>query len=212
MSINYDELFKKDSSKYHIGQLLYAPEGGIRKVSVKEIKSFPAIRNVVYMCTDCMTGESCAYNENELYPLGEREKCLEAWISMEYQIFHYKGKDLDIEKQENFSIMFPKSINGRHIYKINVSVANDSLLFKDDGNYCTLEEVEDPVDSFENALQKYKNFAEKHNGMVMELPKRKDFPDMFRLDSGIYVDWKSYVEKNTGNSVKLRMAVCESIN
>lgn len=67
--------------------------------------------------------------------------------------------------------------------------------FKDDGNYCTLEEVEDPVDSFENALQKYKNFAEKHNGMVMELPKRKDFPDMFRLDSGIYVDWKSYVEK-----------------
>lgn len=55
MSINYDELFKKDSSKYHIGQLLYAPEGGIRKVSVKEIKSFPAIRNVVYMCTDCMT-------------------------------------------------------------------------------------------------------------------------------------------------------------
>lgn len=66
---------------------------------------------------------------------------------MEYQIFHYKGKDLDIEKQENFSIMFPKSINGRHIYKINVSVANDSLLFKDDGNYCTLEEVEDPVDS-----------------------------------------------------------------
>ena len=114
MSINYDELFKKDSSKYHIGQLLYAPEGGIRKVSVKEIKSFPAIRNVVYMCTDCMTGESCAYNENELYPLGEREKCLEAWISMEYQIFHYKGKDLDIEKQENFSIMFPKSINVRH--------------------------------------------------------------------------------------------------
>lgn len=68
------------------------------------------------------------------------------------------------------------------------------------------------MDSFENALQKYKNFAEKHNGMVMELPKRKDFPDMFRLDSGIYVDWKSYVEKNTGNSVKLRMAACESIN
>ena len=42
--------------------------------------------------------------------------------------------------------MFPKAINGRHIYKINVSVANDSLLFKDDGDYCTLEEVEDPVD------------------------------------------------------------------
>lgn len=211
-NIDYHALFQSKSesdSKFHVGQLLYAPEGGIRKVAVQEVKIFPSVHNVIYMCTDCITGESCAYNENELFSLGEREKCLEVWMNMEYQTFHYKGSDLSVDQQSNFGILYPHALNGRHIYKINVSILNENLIFQDDGEKCILENAENTIAAYEQAVNFYKKLALKHNATIIDMPERKDFPDMFRLDNGTYVDWKTYVAENAGNSVKLRKTACD---
>lgn len=193
--INYKKIFTDQCSKFKRGEILYAADNGIRKVSVKEVKIFASISNTIYICRDCITQESCAYNEHELFYPKDREKCLEYWMAKAYECAHWNASELVAEKQHNIGIISPHPIQGSRVLKISLALLNGKYIFTDFNEKCKMEESDNVMVTFKQTIRNWEVIAKANKAEIFDLPDRNSFPDMFQVDDGIFVDWKTYQKR-----------------